>query len=34
MQAKVKQMILDDEQKAKELEQQITDMQGEDPHHL
>jgi hypothetical protein len=34
MQAKVKQMILDDEQKAKELEQQIADMQGEDPHHL
>jgi hypothetical protein len=33
MQAKVRQMILDEEQKAKELEQQIVDMQGEDPHH-
>jgi hypothetical protein len=33
MQAKVRQMILDEEQKAKELEQQITEMQGEDPHH-
>jgi hypothetical protein len=33
MQAKVRQMILDEEQKAKELEQHITEMQGEDPHH-
>jgi hypothetical protein len=33
MQAKVRQMILGEEQKAKELEQQITEMQGEDPHH-
>jgi hypothetical protein len=29
MQAKFRQMILDEEQKAKELEQQIVDMQGE-----
>jgi hypothetical protein len=33
MQAKFRQMILDEEQKAKELEQQIVDMQGEVPHH-
>jgi hypothetical protein len=33
MQAKIKQMILDEKQKAKELEQQIADMQGEVPHH-
>ena len=33
MQARVRQMILDEEQKAKELEQQIIDMQGGDPHH-
>jgi hypothetical protein len=31
MQAKVRQMILDEEQKAKELEQQIADMRGEVP---
>jgi hypothetical protein len=34
MQAKVRQMILDEEQKARELEQQIVDMQGEGPHHM
>jgi hypothetical protein len=34
MQAKVRQMILDEEQKAKELEQQIADMQGEGHHQL
>jgi hypothetical protein len=34
MQAKVKQMILDEERKAKELEQQIADMQGEGRHQL
>jgi hypothetical protein len=34
MQAKVRQMILDEEQKARELEQQITDMQGKDPYHM
>jgi hypothetical protein len=34
MQAKVKQMILDGEQKAKELEQQITYMQDEGHHQL
>jgi hypothetical protein len=34
MQAKVRQMILDEEQKARELEQQIADMQGEDSHHM
>jgi hypothetical protein len=33
MQVKVSQMILDEEQKAKELEQQIAEMQGEDPIH-
>jgi hypothetical protein len=33
MQAKVKQMILEEEQKARELEQQIIEMQGEDPCH-
>jgi hypothetical protein len=31
MQAKVRQMILDEEQKARELEQHIVEMQGEDP---
>jgi hypothetical protein len=31
MQTKVRQMIIDEEQKAKELEQQIAEMQGEDP---
>jgi hypothetical protein len=34
MQAKVRQMILDEEQKARELEQQIPDMQGEGSHHM
>jgi hypothetical protein len=34
MQAKVRQMILDEEQKARELEQQIADMQGEDQYHM
>jgi hypothetical protein len=34
MQAKVRQMILDEEQKARELEQQITDMQGEGHHQI
>jgi hypothetical protein len=33
MQTKVKQMILNEEHKAKELEQHIAEMQGEDPHH-
>jgi cytochrome c5 len=33
MQAKVRQMILEEEQKARELEQQIIEMQGEDPCH-
>jgi hypothetical protein len=34
MQAKLRQMIVDEEQKARELEQQITDMQGEGSHHM
>jgi hypothetical protein len=34
MQAKIRQMILDEEQKARELEQQIADIQGEGPYHL
>jgi hypothetical protein len=34
MQAKVRQMILDDEQKAQEVEQQMADMQGEGPYHM
>ena len=34
MQAKVRQMILDEEHKARELEQQITDIKSEDPYHL
>jgi hypothetical protein len=34
MQTKVRQMILDEEQKARELEQQITDMQGKGPYHM
>jgi hypothetical protein len=34
MQAKIGQMILDEEQKAGELEQQIVDIQGEGPYHL
>ena len=34
MQAKVRQMVLDEEQKARELEQQIVDMQGEGPYHM
>jgi hypothetical protein len=32
MQSKVKQIILEEEQKARELEQQIAEMQGEDLH--
>jgi hypothetical protein len=34
MQAKVRQMILDEEQKARELEQEITLIQGEGPYNL
>jgi hypothetical protein len=34
MQAKVRQMILDEEQKARELEQQVADMQGEGRHQM
>jgi hypothetical protein len=34
MQAKVRQMILDEDQKARELEQKIADIQGEGPHHM
>jgi hypothetical protein len=34
MQAKVRQMILDEEQKSQELEQEIADIQGEGPYHL
>jgi hypothetical protein len=34
MQAKVRQMILDEEQKDKELEQQIPDIQGEGHNQL
>jgi hypothetical protein len=34
MQAIVRQMILDEEQKARELEQEITLMQGEGPYNL
>jgi hypothetical protein len=34
MQAKTRQMILDREQKARELEQQIIDMQGEGPYYM
>jgi hypothetical protein len=34
VQAKVRQMILDEEQKARELEQQIAYMQGEGSHHM
>jgi hypothetical protein len=33
MQAKVRHMILEKEQKARELEQQIMELQGEDPCH-
>jgi hypothetical protein len=33
MQANVRQMILDEEHKAKELEQHIAEMQGEYPHY-
>jgi hypothetical protein len=33
-QAKVRQMILDEEQKARELEQEITDIQSEGHYHL
>jgi hypothetical protein len=34
MQAKVRQMILDEEQKARELEQEIALMQGKGPYNL
>jgi hypothetical protein len=34
MQAKVRQMILDEEQKARELEQEIALMQGEGPYNM
>jgi hypothetical protein len=34
MQAKVRQMILDEEQKDREQEQQIAYMQGEGSHHM
>jgi hypothetical protein len=34
MQAKVRQMILDEEQRAQELEQEITLIQGEGPYNL
>jgi hypothetical protein len=34
MQAKVRQMILDEEQKARELEQEITPIQGKGPYNL
>jgi hypothetical protein len=34
MQAKIGQMILDEEQKARELKQQIADIQGEGPYYL
>jgi hypothetical protein len=34
MQAKVRQMILDEEQKTQELEQEITLIQGEGPYNL
>jgi hypothetical protein len=34
MQAKVRQMILDEEQNARELEQEITIIQGEGPYNL
>jgi hypothetical protein len=34
MQAKVQHMILDEEQRARELEQEITLMQGEGPYNL
>jgi hypothetical protein len=33
MQAKVRQMILEEEQKARELEQKIAEMQGKDLCH-
>jgi hypothetical protein len=33
MQAKVREMVLEEEQKARELEQQIAEMQAEDPCH-
>jgi hypothetical protein len=33
MQAKVRQMILEEEQKSRELEQQIAEIQGKDPYH-
>jgi hypothetical protein len=34
MQAKTRQMILDGEQKARELEQQITNIQCEGPYYM
>ena len=34
MQAKVRQMILDEEQKARELEQEIADIQSEGSYNL
>jgi hypothetical protein len=34
MQDKVRQMILDEEEKDRDLEQQIADMQGEGSHHM
>ena len=34
MQTKVQQMILNEEQKARNLEQEITDIQGKGPYHL
>jgi hypothetical protein len=34
MQAKIRQMILDEEQKARKLEQQIANIQGEGLYHL
>jgi hypothetical protein len=33
MQARVRQMIIDEEQKDKALEQEIAEMQREDPRH-
>jgi hypothetical protein len=33
MQARARQIILDEEQKSRELEQEIADLQREDPRH-
>lgn len=33
MQARVRQLIMDEEEKARALEQEIADMQREDPPH-